>query len=169
MTALILSALLFACAVNAHDLKRWLCSVVVLSVTCMSYLIYESSISYSLVSLFGYYGDQSIAPLLSIAILYFIKQSRLAICLIWLFGLIITINVVSFSIEWAGIGIDYYYQSVIMMCFVIEIVLMFSPRATNGLYQFLSRFNSAGDTAETSMAGYYLDNSPKNPAGEAEK
>jgi hypothetical protein len=168
MTASIIMALAFASVLAGYETKRAFACMAVLWVTVASLAIHESSLYFPLSDTFGYYGLQALDPLLSIIILANIR-CRLSSCLMVLFCVLISVNIIAWYIEGLGINVEAYYQQAVWVVFIIELALMFSERLTNVVHGVVHRPSVAGDTSAPIVAFEHLDYSAQSNTSEVEK
>jgi hypothetical protein len=161
-------ALAFASVLAGYETKRALACMTVLWVTVVSLVAHESSLYFPLSDIFGYYGLQALDPLLSIIILANIR-CRLSSCLMVLFCVLVSVNIVAWYVEGLGVNVEAYYQQAVWAVFGIELALMFSERLTNVVHGIVHRPSLAGDTAAPIVAFEHLDYRIESNAGEVKK
>jgi hypothetical protein len=127
---------------NGSDTPRGFACIAVLWSTVPGYLIYDSNWYWPIVDVLGSYGYQSATPLLAIVALSFIRD-KLASVLMYLFSMLILSNIYFWWQEGNGHQIQIIQQSIVWMVFVIEVLLMLSPRLTNGIHGVVQRINLA--------------------------
>jgi hypothetical protein len=163
MTASVLLALAFASILNRYEIKRAFACVTVLLVTVASYCVYESDWYFPLEETLGYYGYQSLAPLLSVLILAKIK-CRLSSCLMVLFCILVSGNLVFWYVEGLGNDVEAIYQQAVLAMFCIELALMFSKRLTNVVHGVVHRPKLDRDNSPPIYAFEHLDYRPTDNA-----
>lgn len=168
MTGPIILALAFVSIQNGYETKRAFACMTVLWVTVASISIHESSLYFTLESIFGYYGYLSLTCLASILILSRIK-SRLSTCLIVLFLITISVNLVVWLFDGLGHDVEATYERILWCAFVIELALMLSTRVTNVVHGIVHRPKLDRDTAAPILAFEHLDYSSANNSGKDTK
>ena len=161
-------ALALASILNGYETRRAYACMAVLWVSVASTALYESTLYFPLADTLGYYGYQSLTPLLSICILANIK-CRLSSCLMVLFCILISGNIIAWYAEGLGINVEAFYQQAVWAIFIIELALMLSKRLTNVVHGVVHRSRLDRDTTAPIVAFEHLDYSVKNNAGENTK
>ena len=129
---LVFAGLMLAMIRNIQDESRFLTASVVMFVTTLSYAVYFSGPLEYLVHHLSWWGYLSLAPLLSIALLYYIK-SPTSLALMLLFLLIILTHLGCYLIESAGFYVDEVYQYVSWAFYGVELIILFSKRVCYGV------------------------------------
>jgi hypothetical protein len=136
---------------NGSDTPRGFACIAVLWSTVPGYLIYDSSWYWPIVDVLGSYGYQSATPLLAIIALSFIRD-KLASVLMYLFSMLILANIYFWWQEGNSHQVQNVQQSVVWTVLVVEVVLMLSPRLTNGIHGVIQRINFARNIAKISYS-----------------
>ena len=113
---------------NIRDVNRFLTCLFVLLVTSLSYQLYYLDTYYALEGLLGYYGFQSLPPILSIIILILV-YGRLSTCLMALYAANILLNVMFFWLEGIGLPVDNAYLICGFVTYAVQCALGFPAKA----------------------------------------
>jgi hypothetical protein len=110
------------------------------------YAIYDTDLYYPIVEAIGSYGYQSLTPLLAIIVLSFIHD-KLSTILMSLFTMLILANCYFWWQEGNGNQVQHIQQGFVWTVFAIEVLLMLSPRLTDGIHGIVHRAIAARNIA----------------------
>lgn len=130
-----ISALFLASIRNWSDENKLLTSMAVTFVTALSYYVYHIGPAEYLIHSMGYWGYLSLAPLLSIILLSFIRCVT-STALMLLFVLLILTHLGCYLFELGGFYVDGVYQYIAWGYFALEIIILLSERVGNGFIKY---------------------------------
>jgi hypothetical protein len=135
---------------------RFCAASVVTLVTAFSYALYHSPLYLYVYDLVGYWVYLSIAPMLSIGLLWLVR-GRTAFALTVLFAGIVVTN---FTCLFMGlvVNMDVLYQYLVWIAFAIQIAILMSWRITDAINDwatgFFTRIHLAGLPHHYLLRGY---------------
>ena len=135
---IVMGFLMLAVLWNIANVERLLVAAVVSSITLISYWVYYFGPAEYLIHHMGYWGYLSLAPIISIGVLYFIRNVT-STSLMLLFVVLIFTHLICYLVELFGVTIDEGYQYISWAFFAIEILILMSERVSHAVFNLCHR------------------------------
>lgn len=152
----VMGFLMLAVLRNIANEDRLLTASVVTLVTLASYWAYHFGPVEYLTHNIGYWAYLSLAPLASICLLWFVRNTT-STALMLLFVVLILIHLVSYLVESLGVYVDDIYQHISWVAFATEIIILMSERVSNAVFNLCHRVYHASHLDSNRLDHWFKD------------